>query len=176
MITELTSDQHVRDLDDFLSRQVMPTGTMIVTRRVIKSSDIMQGHGIEPVFMVFQHIGSSQMCHVVELKDGHEFDTRSSAKEHANLRQLQIPTYLTANPVTSDGPVYASARKSLLKRLDELSNTMMSVRPYLCRMMAVLRSIGSCSIKTGPSSGVLAQITAHDLATTDCGEGFVRRA
>ena len=88
MITELTSDQHLTDLDDFLSGQVMPTGTMIVTKRVIKSSDIMQGHGIEPDFMVFQHIGSSQMCYVVELKDGHEFDTKSSAKEHANLRQF----------------------------------------------------------------------------------------
>ena len=88
---------------------------------------------------------------------------------------MALPEHLTAFPVTSDGPVCASARKSLLKCLDELSNTMMSGRSHLCRMMAVLRSIGPCSIKTGPSSGVLAQITAHDLAT-DCGEGFVRRA
>ena len=88
MITELTSDQRVTDLDDFLSRQILPTGTMIITKRVIKSSAIMQGHGIEPDFMVFRHIGSSQMCYGVELKDGHEFDTKSSAKEHANLRQF----------------------------------------------------------------------------------------
>ena len=66
--TELTSDQHVTDLDDFLSRQIMPTGTMIVTKRVIKSSDIMQGHGIEPDFKVFQHIGSSQMCNVYKFQ------------------------------------------------------------------------------------------------------------
>ena len=88
MITNLTAERHIDDLDDFLSRQIMPTGTLIVTKRMIKKCDTIQDHGIEPDFMVFQHIGSSQMCYVVELKDGHEFDTKSSAKEHANLRQF----------------------------------------------------------------------------------------
>ncbi len=88
MITELTKDYHVKDLDDFLSRQIMPAGIRLVTKPVIRKCKNIQGHGIEPDFMVFHHIGSSQMCYVVELKDGHEFDTKSSAKEHANLRQF----------------------------------------------------------------------------------------
>ncbi len=88
MITDLASDRHIADLDEFLSRQIMPTGTMLATKRAIKKCDLIRGRGIEPDFMVFQHIGSSQMCYVVELKDGHEFDTKSSAKEHANLHQF----------------------------------------------------------------------------------------
>ena len=88
MITELTDEIHVADLDDFLSRQIMPKGTMIVTKRAIRNCNTIQGRGIEPDFMVFQHVGSSQMCYVIELKDGHEFDTKSSAKEYANLRQF----------------------------------------------------------------------------------------
>ena len=88
MITELTDEIHVADLDDFLSRQIMPKGTKIVTKRAIKNCDTIQGQGIEPDFMVFQHVGSSQMCYVIELKDGHEFDTKSSARENANLLQF----------------------------------------------------------------------------------------
>ena len=88
MITELTDDRHVADLDGFLSRQIMPQGTMIFTKRVIKNCNTIQGRGIEPDFMVFQHVRSSQICYVVELKDGHEFDTKSSARENENLLQF----------------------------------------------------------------------------------------
>lgn len=45
----------------------------------------MLGRGIEPDFIVFDRKLQSQHCYIVELKDGHEFDTKSSAKEHENL-------------------------------------------------------------------------------------------
>ena len=38
--------------------------------------------------MIFQREGASQYCYIVELKDGHEFDTKSSAKEHQNLHDF----------------------------------------------------------------------------------------
>ena len=88
IVKDLTSDRQIEDLDDFLSNQIMPSGTLVVLKKEIKSSCTIQGHGIEPDFMVFQRIASSQTCYVIELKDGHEFDTKSSAKEHANLHQF----------------------------------------------------------------------------------------
>ena len=53
MITELTDDRHVADLDGFLSRQIMPQGTMIFTKRAIRNCNTIQGRGIEPDFMGF---------------------------------------------------------------------------------------------------------------------------
>ena len=88
IVKESTKDRHIENLDEFLSRQIMSSGTFLVTKKVIKASKVIQGHGIEPDFLVFNREESSQMCHVIELKDGHEFDTKSSAKEHANLRQF----------------------------------------------------------------------------------------
>ena len=96
MVTDMTADRHIVDLDNFLSHQIMSTGTLLVTKSVIKKCRAIQGYGIEPDFIVFQRIESSQICYVVELKDGHEFDTKSSAKEHANLRQFVTTN---ANPL-----------------------------------------------------------------------------
>ncbi len=88
IVIELTKDRHIDDLDDFLSHQIMPLGTFLATKKVIKDSQRIQGQGIEPDFLIFRHEKSSQMCYVIELKDGHEFDTKSSAKEQANLHQF----------------------------------------------------------------------------------------
>ncbi len=88
IVKDSTRDRQIKDLDDFLSYQIMPAGIKIVLKHIIKKSNKIQGCGIEPDFMIFRHIGSDQMCHVIELKDGHEFDTKSSEKEIANLLQF----------------------------------------------------------------------------------------
>ncbi len=88
VITDSTENNHIEDLDVFFSEQIISTGIYLATKKVIKKSKVIQGDGIEPDFMVFERVGSEQNCYIIELKDGHEFDTKSSAKESANLSQF----------------------------------------------------------------------------------------
>lgn len=88
IITEMTESHHIDDLDDFLSHQIMPVGTFIAVKKVVKASKTIRGNGVEPDFIVFQHIGSSQKCYVIELKDGCNFDTKKAEKEEANLKKF----------------------------------------------------------------------------------------
>lgn len=92
LVDELTERIQVDDLDEFLSHQIMHHGVRIVKKSVIRQSNDIEGHGIEPDFIVFRRQGQTQSCYIIELKDGHEFDTKSSAKEHANLH-----TFLSKN-------------------------------------------------------------------------------
>ena len=92
LVTEFAASLLIDDLDDFLQDQIMTIGVRMVEKKVIKTSNLIEGHGIEPDFMVFERTGSNQRCYIIELKDGHEFDTKSSAKESQNLR-----TFLSKN-------------------------------------------------------------------------------
>ena len=85
LITKGVESVLIDDLDEFLSIQIMDEGIRVAKKSVIKRSEMIEGHSIEPDFLVFQHVKKTQNCYIVELKDGHEFDTKSSAKEHANL-------------------------------------------------------------------------------------------
>ena len=82
----------IYDLDAHLEQQIMAPGVKLVEKKVIKESHLIEGHGIEPDLMIFQREKSSQYCFVVELKDGYNYDTKASAKEHQNLR-----TFLSRN-------------------------------------------------------------------------------
>lgn len=92
LVEELMSDHVIEDIDDFLSVQIMHHGVRIVFKPEIRRSKLLEGHGIEPDFIIFKRSGRSQECYIVELKDGHEFDTKSSAREHQNLH-----TFLSKN-------------------------------------------------------------------------------
>ena len=85
IVKEEANDKLIHDIDDFLSRQIMEKGVRLAVKKQIKESEKIEGHQIEPDFIVFQRIGSTQNCFIIELKDGHEFDTKSSAREHDNL-------------------------------------------------------------------------------------------
>ena len=47
----------------------------------IKRSTTLDFAGSEPDFMVFKRRGGVQTCHIVELKDGHVFDTKKASAE-----------------------------------------------------------------------------------------------
>ena len=61
LVTDLTTERHIDDLDDFLSHPIMPSGTNLVTKRIIRKSKMLQGKGIEHDLVLFQHLDSSQM-------------------------------------------------------------------------------------------------------------------
>lgn len=72
---------NIPDLDAFLEREIMPNGVLLARKRQIKRSDILDFAGSEPDFMVFKRRNRMQTCHIVELKDGHVFDTKKASAE-----------------------------------------------------------------------------------------------
>lgn len=95
LVTDLMSDKLIYDVDEFLSAQIMDIGVRVATKKALKKCTTLTGNGIEPDFIVFDRKRHSQDCYVVELKDGHEFDTKSSEKEQQNLVD-----FLAANETT----------------------------------------------------------------------------
>ena len=85
LVTELVAPVLIEDVDEFMSAQIMDLGVRVATKKVVKKCSALQGDGIEPDFIVFDRKPQSQHCYIVELKDGHEFDTKSSEKEQQNL-------------------------------------------------------------------------------------------
>lgn len=77
--------QIVENLDTFLHQDQMPEGVFLAEKRQIKKSKILQYKGSEPDFMVFKRRMGNQHCHIIELKDGHVFDTKKAAAEHNAL-------------------------------------------------------------------------------------------
>ena len=70
----------VDDLDEFLQMDAIPEGIFLVTKSVIKKSQL-HINGSEPDFIIFKQ----QHCYIVELKDGHVFDTKKVDGERASL-------------------------------------------------------------------------------------------
>ena len=92
-LISLFAESHlISDLDEFLQDQIMEIGVRLVEKKIIKTSNLIKGNGIEPDFIVFKREGSSQHCYIIELKDGHEFDTKSATQESQNLS-----TFLSKN-------------------------------------------------------------------------------
>jgi hypothetical protein len=71
----------VEDLDAFLEHEIMPEGVILVRKAQIKKSNILDFAGSEPDFMVFKRRHAVQTCHIIELKDGHVFDTKKAGAE-----------------------------------------------------------------------------------------------
>lgn len=92
LVPTLTKATLIQDLDEYLKAQITLEGVYLVEKKVIRKSNSIEAHGIEPDFIAFKREGASQCCYIIELKDGHEFDTKSSSKEHQNLR-----TFLSKN-------------------------------------------------------------------------------
>ncbi len=95
LVTELLSDKLIDNVDAFLSAQIMDLGVRVATKKAVRDCTSLEGKGIEPDFVVFVRRPQSQHCYIVELKDGHEFDTKSSEKELENL-----VNFLKANEAT----------------------------------------------------------------------------
>ena len=73
----------------------MDIGVRVATKKAVKKSTKLMGAGIEPDFIVFDRKRHSQHCYIIELKDGHEFDTKSSEKE-----QQYLVDFLATNEAT----------------------------------------------------------------------------
>ena len=72
---------NIPDMDAFLEQEIMPEGVLLARKRQIKRSQTLDFVGSEPDFMVFKRREGVQTCHIVELKDGHVFDTKKASAE-----------------------------------------------------------------------------------------------
>ena len=72
---------NIDDLDSFLKQEIMPEGVLLARKPQIKRSSTLDFAGSEPDFMVFKRRQGIQTCHIVELKDGHVFDTKKASAE-----------------------------------------------------------------------------------------------
>ena len=75
----------IENLDLFLEQQIMPEGVFLVGKRDLKASKKLNFTRSEPDFLVFRRRADRQHCHVIELKDGDNFDTKKSLSEHRTL-------------------------------------------------------------------------------------------
>jgi len=95
--TVISRVKKIENLDAFLDLEIMPDGVLMATKRQIKKCKTLDFPNAEPDFLIFKRRDGQQNCHVVELKDGHVFDTKKAGAErqalHAfiasNARRLQ---------------------------------------------------------------------------------------
>lgn len=79
---------NIPDLDAFLEQEIMPDGVLLASKRQIKRSQTFNFAGSEPDFMVFKRRDGAQTCHIIELKDGHVFDTKKADAERQAMRRF----------------------------------------------------------------------------------------
>ena len=84
----LAKVEKIDDLDEFLKYQIMPKGIHVASKKIIKKSSTIDFSGSEPDFMVFKRHNNKQHCYIVEVKDGHTFDTKKARAEHASIHSF----------------------------------------------------------------------------------------
>lgn len=77
----LANVRHISDLDEFLQQEIMREGVYIAPKWQIKKCKTLDFRSAEPDFLIFKRRKGKQHCHVVELKDGHVFDTKKASAE-----------------------------------------------------------------------------------------------
>lgn len=78
----------IPDLDEFLALDVMPNGIFLATKQQMKKCKTLDCRNAEPDFLIFKRKDGIQTCFVVELKDGHVFDTKKAGAERNVLHDF----------------------------------------------------------------------------------------
>ena len=79
---------NIPDFDAFLRQEIMQEGVMLARKSQIKESQTLDFWGGEPDFMVFRRREGNQSCHIIELKDGHVFDTKKARAERRTMHSF----------------------------------------------------------------------------------------
>ena len=78
----------IGNLDEFLEQEIMPDGVLLASKQQIKECKTIDTCDAEPDFLIFKRRQGKQNCYVVELKDGHAFDTKKSRSERGTLHNF----------------------------------------------------------------------------------------
>ncbi len=82
------SVQNVGDLDEFLEQEIIQEGIFLAHKKQIRESNNVNFENWEPDFMVFEHRQDTRICYIVELKDGHVFDTKKALSESQSMHRF----------------------------------------------------------------------------------------
>ncbi len=78
----------IDDLDTFLCQEIMPEGVFLATKKMVKKCRAFTHRNSEPDFVLFRRRGGKQSCHLIELKDGHVFDTKKAQAERTAIHDF----------------------------------------------------------------------------------------
>ena len=78
----------IPDLDDFLEAEIMPEGVFIAPKKQVNKSKKLRVPKGELDFLIFKRRDGQQRCYVVELKDGHLFDTKKASAERTAIHSF----------------------------------------------------------------------------------------
>ena len=88
---------NIKDLDDFLNSNNVKEGVYLANKKKIKNCKKFLNNKIEIDFLIFEIVDKDKKCFVIELKDGHLFDTKKAEKEIENLKKF---TELNKNKIS----------------------------------------------------------------------------
>lgn len=77
----------IDDLDAFLDHSTIAQGVFLVSKKTLKQSRL-KGNS-EPDFLIFNITPQKKHCHIIELKDGDNFDTKKAQSEKDLLQKFQ---------------------------------------------------------------------------------------
>ncbi len=113
----------IPDLDEFLANEIMPEGIFLATKQQMKKCDTLDCRNAEPDFLIFKREDNIQTCFVVELKDGHAFDTKKASAERKVLHdftqqngqyiQFKFRIYICCFNVTSKEQAYHGLKRKI---------------------------------------------------------------
>ena len=78
----------IDDLDAFLQSEIMPEGVYLARKAQVKKCETLNFPQGEPDFLVFKRRMGNQECYVIELKDGHVFDTKKASAERRAMHSF----------------------------------------------------------------------------------------
>lgn len=78
----------IDDLDEFLQSEIMPEGVYLAPKAQVKKCETLNFPQGEPDFLVFKRRKGRQECFVIELKDGHMFDTKKASAERRAMHSF----------------------------------------------------------------------------------------
>lgn len=96
MIIAESCEKKIENLDDFVkdcNRRNISNGVYLCEKRVLRESENFKLKSHEPDFLVLilcESDTAPRVCHIVELKDGSQFDTKKSKSEHERLEEYAI--------------------------------------------------------------------------------------
>ena len=93
IIIELVNKDNrvIKNIDEFLkyNEVVEKEVTYLLPKNILKESEIIDFAKHEPDFVIFQIDNKKRHCYIVELKEGHVFDTKKSSVEKETLKRFQ---------------------------------------------------------------------------------------
>ena len=81
----------IKNIDEFLkyNEVVEKEITYLLPKNILKESEIIDFAKHEPDFVIFKIDKQKRHCYIVELKDGHVFDTKKLSGEKETLKKFQ---------------------------------------------------------------------------------------